>query len=352
MVLGILLSLWCCILPVYGVSTWAESAILVELESGRVLYEENPQEEKLIASITKLMTALVALESDVPLVQKVEITADSYGTEGSSLYLELGEEITLETLLYGLLLHSGNDAAVAIAVACGGSEEEFVAKMNEKAQELAMEQSHFANPHGLNAENHYSTAYDMALLARECLQNETLADIVATQSIRLENRSFTNKNKLLWNYEGCIGMKTGYTELAGRTLVSAAERDGMTLICVTLNDRNDWVDHSALFDYGFDTYTLEEVEIFAEIPHDTGIVPFVTAKMEQPFVYPVSEQESITWKLFREKELGSGLLGEHSGIWVVFYHGQDEICREPLVYAEEFQNIAPKKQSFWEKIFS
>lgn len=342
----------CCIVPSQAVSTWAESAILVELESGRVLFEENPQEEKLIASITKLMTAFVALESDIPLQQMVEITAESYGTEGSSLYLELGEEISLEALLYGLLLHSGNDAAVAIAVACAGSEAEFVEKMNAKAQELAMEQSHFANPHGLNAENHYSTAYDMALLGRACLQNETLAEMVSTQSIRIDNRSFTNKNKLLWNYEGCIGMKTGYTELAGRTLVSAAERDGMTLVCVTLNDRNDWVDHSALFDHGFASYDLVEWDISVEIPNDTGLLPFVTATMAEPFCYPVGDGEEITWELYNEPQWKKGVLGEESGVWVIFYCGETEIQRAPLLYAEEFDTIVPEKKSFWEKLFS
>lgn len=342
---------WCCILPVQGLSTWAESAILIEAESGRVLYEENAQEEKLIASITKLMTALVALESGVPLETMVEITAESYGTEGSSLYLELGEQVSLETLLYGLLLHSGNDAAMAIAVACEGSETDFVVKMNEKAQELAMEQSHFANPHGLNADNHYSTAYDMALLARACLENEILAEMVSTQSIRIESRVFTNKNKLLWNYEGCIGMKTGYTELAGRTLVTAAEREGMTLICVTLNDRNDWVDHSALFDYGFAQYSLMEVDLSVEIPLETSLLPFVTAQMAAPFVYPVAEEESITWKIFQESQQPYGSVGDETGLWVFLYQGDEELAQIPLVYAQEFHDIAPEKESFWEKLF-
>lgn len=343
------LLLSCCISSAQGLTTSADSAILMEFESGRVLYEENINEEKLIASITKLMTALVALESDVPLQEKIEITAESYAVEGSSLYLELGEKISLEALLYGLLLHSGNDAAVAISIACGGTEEAFVASMNEKAKELGMNQSHFSNPHGLNDTEHYSTAYDMALLARACLENEVLADMVATEKIQISNRSFTNKNKLLWNYEGCIGMKTGYTELAGRTLVSAAERDGMTLICVTLNDRNDWVDHSALFDYGFDTYEMVSfgAGITAEIPAQSSLVSFVTAEAQERFRYPLATGEQVSWEVWGDAQPIKE--GAASGVWGIFYQNQIEIFRLPLIYTEEKMDVVTEPEGFWDK---
>lgn len=222
-----------------------------------MLYEQNAHEERLIASITKLMTALVALESGHPLEEKVVIREEDTRTEGSSLYLRPGEELRLETLLYGLLLQSGNDAALAVARHCGGTVENFVAQMNLRAARLGMEHSRFANPSGLNAEGHCSTARDLALLARACLKNETLAAIAATRSVTLEGRSFVNHNKLLWRYEGCVGLKTGYTEKAGRTLVSAAEREGMTLIAVTLDDPDDWRDHAALFDWGFSNWKME-----------------------------------------------------------------------------------------------
>ena len=219
------------ILPTaHGMGTSAGSAILMEAESGRVLYEQDADRPRLIASVTKLMTALVALESGHPLEEKVVIREEDTRTEGSSLYLRPGEELRLETLLYGLLLQSGNDAALAVARHCGGTVENFVAQMNLRAARLGMEHSRFANPSGLNAEGHCSTARDLALLARACLKNETLAAIAATRSVTLEGRSFVNHNKLLWRYEGCVGLKTGYTEKAGRTLVSAAEREGMTLI--------------------------------------------------------------------------------------------------------------------------
>ena len=238
-------------------SVSAASAILVDAESGRVLYEKDAHTRRLIASTTKLMTALVALEQGPGLEEEVTIPPKAAGVEGSSLYLKAGERLKFETLLYGMLLHSGNDAAVAVAVLTAGSVEAFAAQMNQKARELGMTNSHFTNPTGLDEEGHYSTARDLALLARACLAQETLAKMAATPSIALEGRSFVNHNKLLWRYEGCVGLKTGYTQTAGRTLVSAARRNGMTLIAVTLDDPNDWADHAALFDYGFSTYHME-----------------------------------------------------------------------------------------------
>lgn len=254
-----LLSVIACVPGAGAVSTGAQAAILMDADSGRVLYEQNAHDQRLIASTTKLMTALVALESGVDLSREITVSPEWVGVEGSSIYLREGETLTLETLLYGMLLRSGNDAALAVAEVCAGTQEAFAQRMNEKARALGMEDSHFVNPSGLNDEAHYSTAYDMALLARACLENEILANMVSTKSIALGTRSFTNHNKLLWQYEGCIGLKTGYTEKAGRTLVSAAQRDGMTLICVTLSDPDDWADHTALFDWGFSTYHLQTV---------------------------------------------------------------------------------------------
>ena len=263
----------------------AASAVLMDADSGRVLYSRCADEPRLIASITKLMTALTALESGHDLSERVTIRPEWTGIEGSSLYLKAGEELSFETLLYGLLLRSGNDAAHAVAGYCTGDIDSFVASMNEKAQTIGMENSHFANPSGLNADDHYSTARDMAKLARVCLQNDTLRKIVSTRTITLENRIFTNHNKLLWQYEGCIGMKTGYTDRAGRTLVSAAERDGMTLICVTLNAPNDWNDHKALFDYGFDTYErrclVKKGEFLCRIPIQGSLVPFSAVRSQE-----------------------------------------------------------------------
>ncbi len=239
-----------------GPSTSAASAILVDAGSGRVLYEKDAHTRRGIASTTKLMTALVAAESVTDLNAPVEILREDTLAEGSSMYLRAGETVTVEALLYGLLLQSGNDAALALARFCAGSVAAFVALMNEKAQALGMADTHFANPNGLDAEGHYSTAADMAILAAACMDNELVAKTAACGTASVGGRTFVNHNKLLRLYPGCVGMKTGYTSASGRTLVSAARRDGQLLLCVTLNDPDDWRDHAALFDYGFETYPL------------------------------------------------------------------------------------------------
>lgn len=279
----------------------AQCAILVDGESGRVLFERNAHDERAIASITKLMTALVAVEYAVPPEEEITILPEWTGMEGSSIYLRAGEIVTFETLLYGLLLNSGNDAAVAVAAYCASSVEAFVERMNGRAAQLGMEHTHFTNPNGLSQEGHYSTAYDMALLARACCKNETVAKIAATKSITLGTRTFTNHNKLLWRYEGCTGMKTGYTEAAGRTLVSSARRGGQTLIAVTLNAPNDWADHAALFDYGFSTYTQQTLcvagKTLGRIPVTGSLVPFAAAVTARDVYYPLTAWEEVSAKL-------------------------------------------------------
>ncbi len=275
--------------------TTATSAILVDYDSGRILLEQNADERRLIASITKLMTALVAVESHPDLSQVVEIQPEWTGAEGSSLYLKAGEVWSLETLLYGLLLHSGNDAAIAIAGYCAGSEERFVDWMNRRAQDLGMRNTRFQNPNGLNHEEHYSTAADMAKLAAACLKNEALAGMVATKSVSVEGRTFQNHNKLLWQYEGCVGLKTGYTQMAGRTLVSAARREGQTLIVVTLNDPDDWKDHKALYDYGFALYPkhsfYQEGQTLTILPVEGSLLRSVAVCVKDEVSYPLTEAE-------------------------------------------------------------
>ena len=226
---------------VYAVSTSATASILVDVDSGRVLYEHNADRQMLIASTTKILTALVAIREG-NLSDTVKVSREAAYTEGSSMYLKEGEQLTLETLLYGLMLCSGNDAAVAVAQHVGGSTEAFVAMMNETARELGMSNSSFANPNGLDAETHFSTARDMAVLACAAMNNETLVRIVSTKSVTIGGRTMTNHNKLLSYQEGCLGLKTGFTKAAGRTLVSCAERNGQRLVAVTLQDGNDWAD--------------------------------------------------------------------------------------------------------------
>lgn len=176
------------------------------------------------------------------------------GIEGSSLYLKKGETIRVETLLYGMLLHSGNDAATALAIVCSGSVEKFVSEMNERAKELGLCATHFANPSGLDSEENYSTARDLATLGAAAMQNPIFSEAVSAKSAQMDGRSFVNHNRLLWQYPGALGIKTGYTKAAGRILVSCAEKNGRMLIAVTVRDANDWADHAALLDGGFSQY--------------------------------------------------------------------------------------------------
>ena len=274
-----------------ALSVQASSSILMDAESGRVLFGKGIHDRRLIASITKLMTALIAAEYCKDPDEEILIRQEWTGAEGSSIYLQPGEKVTFRELLYGALLNSGNDAAVSLACWVAGDEAAFAVLMNEKAVSLGMNNSSFANASGLNHESHYSTAYDMALLTRACLKNPLVAEACATRSITIGTRTFVNHNKLLYLYKDCIGMKTGYTELAGRTLISAAKRNGQTLICVTLNDGDDWNDHKKLLDYGFEVYpqqTLaEQGEFFACRPVRDSLVPRVEVAAAKRFCYPL-----------------------------------------------------------------
>ncbi len=281
----------------YAASDRAAGAVLMDAESGRVLYGHDAHKPRLIASTTKLMTAPVAVERAGDLDETVTVKGEWLGSEGSSIYLKAGEEITLRGLLYGLLLQSGNDAAMVIACHTAGSVEEFVELMNRRAAELGMKDSSFANPSGLDHENHYSTPYDMALLARACLDNSTVAELCATKSITVGTRTFVNHNKLLWRCEGCVGMKTGFTEKAGRTLVSAAVRDGQTLICVTLNDGDDWNDHRKLLDYGFRTYPRQTLcragEVLGAVAVEGSLIPTMPVAAKGELGYPLKAGEQL-----------------------------------------------------------
>ncbi len=244
------LCLLLCMLPAVAeaVEVSATAAVLLDADTGQVLYEKNGDEQMLIASTTKIMTALVVLEQ-AGLDDTVTVTRD-HMAEGSSMYLKPGETVRVEELLYGLLLCSGNDAALALT-ACAGGPEPFVALMNEKAAALGMTRTSFANPNGLDAEGHYSTARDMAVLAAAAMEEPTFRRICSSRSVTIGQRTMENHNRLLRQVEGCIGLKTGYTKAAGRTLVSCAERGGCRLIAVTLRDSDDWADHAALYEYGF-----------------------------------------------------------------------------------------------------
>ena len=232
----------------------ATAVILMEASTGQILYEKNANAPLPMASTTKIMTCLVVLEHCDP-NEVITVPTDAVGVEGSSAYLRHGEQISIIDLLYCLMLRSANDAASALAIHTAGSIEEFARLMNEKAQKLGLENSHFTNPHGLDHEEHYASAADLAKLTAHALENESFCRIVSTKSYLAgsgENqRALTNHNRLLYSLEGCIGVKTGYTIRSGRCLVSACKREDTTLICVTINCRADWQSHKDLYSYGF-----------------------------------------------------------------------------------------------------
>nr|WP_246427518.1 D-alanyl-D-alanine carboxypeptidase family protein [Paenibacillus phyllosphaerae] len=243
-----------------SIYTNAQATSLIDVESGRILYSEDGDKPMLIASLTKIMTAIVAIEHG-KLADMVKTSKRAAGKEGSSIYLKLGEQMSLKDMLYGLMLRSGNDAATAIAEHVGGSEEGFVYLMNEKAKELGLTNSHFMNPSGLDAKGHYSSANDLAKLTAYAMHNPVFKEIVKTPGKRVEGRDYqwVNKNKMLRMYDGADGVKTGYTKAALRCLVSSATRNDQQLAAVTLSDRSDWADHAKLFDWGFANFPLTEL---------------------------------------------------------------------------------------------
>jgi D-alanyl-D-alanine carboxypeptidase len=280
------------------IATNAEAAALIDVESGRLLYSHNGDKRMRIASLTKIMTAIVAIENG-DLSDIVRTSRRAAGKEGSSIYLRVGEEMSLHHLLYGLMLRSGNDAAVAIAEHVGGSEEGFVWLMNEKARELGLANTHFMNPHGLDHDDHYSSANDLAKLTAYALRNPVFREIVKTRVKKVPNPNadwdyvWTNKNKMLAMYEGADGVKTGYTKLAHRCLVSSATRNGQQLAAVTLNDGDDWTDHQRLLDWGFEHYPLRTI-----VEEGRKIAGYHLAA-GSAFRYPLAEgeRERITTRL-------------------------------------------------------
>ena len=250
--------------PALSAAVSARSAVLIDASSGAVLFEKNSSERLPMASTTKIMTALVILEK-MQLDEVVSVPKEATLVEGSSIYLRENEEITVETLLYGLLLESGNDAAHTLAVACSGSIEAFANEMNKKATGLGLQNTCFKNPHGLTAEGHYTTAYELARITAEAMKNPVFCKIVSTQKMLAPSldgeltRLFLNHNKLLKYYDGAVGVKTGYTEAAGRCLVSAAEKTGFRFIAVTLNDRDDWDDHCNMLNFAFENFKTIEI---------------------------------------------------------------------------------------------
>lgn len=332
----------------------AEACVLMDADSGSVIYEKNPDSRMLIASTTKIMTALVAIEN-CSLDDTVEIKREWAATEGSSMGLMPGETCSVRELLYGLLLASGNDAGVAIACHTAGSVEAFAELMNKKAAELGMKDSHFTNPHGLDHAEHYSTARDMAVLAAAAMKDPELALIASTREVRLSpSRYFSNHNKLLWLCEGCIGLKTGYTSKAGRTLVSVCEREGTRLVCVTLRDGNDWDDHARLYDWGFENYETRTVantaDVLYTLPLVSGTTPEVRVRAGADLRLFMRKDAELSFSPSLPQFAYAGLKkGEQIG-WLNVYVDGKSAAKLALVCADDAAVDESVPLNFWERV--
>lgn len=296
-------------LKVWAIDTSARCAILMDQDSNRILYAKNIHEVRSVASISKIMTALIAIESG-KLDEIVEINEEVLRAYGSAIYIKVGERLTLRDLVYGLMLRSGNDAAIAIAVYVGGDINSFVEMMNKKAKEIGMKNTIFNNPSGLDEEKgNMSTAYDMAILTSYAMHNSDFKTIVGTKKYNLKTNmntySWTNKNKLLFSYEYATGGKTGYTDIAKRTLVTTASKDNLNLVVVTLNDGNDFEDHKDLHQYGFDNYKSYTILSKGNINiYDETYYQNEQLYVNNEFKYPLldSEKDNITLKFELEKK--------------------------------------------------
>lgn len=338
--------------PISGLELSAHSAILMDSDTGQVLYEKNADEKSLIASTTKIMTALVVLEQGV-LTDVVEIPQEAVGIEGSSMYLKSGEQLTVEDLLHGLMLSSGNDAAVALALHISGSIPDFALLMNEKATELQMTGAHFANPNGLDSEENYASARDLGLLGAAALKNPDFCRIVSTKSYQCSGHSMVNHNKLLWQYQGAVGIKTGFTKKAGRILVGAAQRNGRTLVSVTINAPNDWSDHSKMLDYGFEQYQpmtlLEEGTPLGALPVISGQQETVTLVSGGSITAWCRPEEVSQVKLYLPQFLYAPVESETEVGSAQVFLGEKSLGTVAVLTAEpvEQQEIQPK---LWDRL--
>lgn len=280
----------------------SKASVVIESSTKRVLYENNKDAQLAMASTTKIMTALITLEHCSNLEENVNIDNRAVGIEGTSIYLKKGETLTVKELLYGLMLASGNDASMALAYHVGkGNLNTFVELMNKKVEELNLTNTSFANPHGLDAENHYTSAYDLAIITSEAMKNKVFKDIVSTPFMQITghkdvgNRFLRNKQRLLKTLNGCTGVKSGFTDNAGRCLVTSCERDGMELICVVLNCKNMFEESEKLINDAFVEYKMTEIlepyNYITDVKVNEGTVERIKVFLMKGFKYPLKEEE-------------------------------------------------------------
>jgi D-alanyl-D-alanine carboxypeptidase len=353
-------SLFCCALSTnaYAVienapGTGARSAILYEANSETVLYESNANQKLPIASITKIMTAYVVLES-CDLDETVQIKKEWTLIEGSSSGIREGQCCTVRQLLYALLLASGNDAAAALASHAAGGVAEFAELMNRKAEELGMTNSSFKNPHGLDEHGHYSTAADMAKLTAAAMRNKDFALIVSTKDAKIGDLEFTNHNKMLWNYPDTVGVKTGYTSSAGRTLVTCCKKNDMILICVTLNDSDDWDDHAGMYDWAAAHYRMKTAlcagETLAELKVISGVSDTVRVCGNEDLSFLLEKDDELRVSLNLPKFIYAGVVkGNKAGTADILINGVKHRTVD-LYFAQTVTLDMRVPLTFWEKL--
>lgn len=324
----------------------AQGAVVLDADTGAVRFAHHAQEVLPMASTTKIMTALCAIEQgDLDRVYTVK--PEYTRAEGSSMYLKPGEKLTIRDTLYGLMLMSGNDAALAIAGEYGG-QEQFVQKMNDKAKELGLSNTHFENPNGLDGETHHTTALELAELTAAALKHRDFREIVGTWSTSRAGRVMTNHNKMLKLYDGAIGVKTGFTKKCGRCLVSAAERNGRTLIAVTLNDPDDWKDHEEMLDAAFAQYEPvvlhESGEVVGEVPVEGGTEQKASLRADRTievWLAPEEREQIKTTYRGRRFVYAPAVQGDYYG--EIVYHLGDQVLKtDTLIYDRDIEQLPPK----------
>lgn len=344
-----------CSSGIFALDVSAQSAVVIEATTGKVLYAKNENEKRSMASTTKIMTSLLVAESGLMNGEITVTAAMLKGVEGTNIGLKTGDRVSVETLVYGMLLESGNDAANVAACAVSGSIQGFVGLMNAKAKELGMNSTSFETPSGLDGEAHYSTAYDMAVLGAYAIKNPTVKAVCSTKSYTADygtpsvRHTFSNHNRLLSSYEGAIGLKTGFTKKSGRCLVSVAQRGGVTLVAVTLNAPNDWQDHKKMLDYGFSC--VSGVNIECDLCYNVSVVSSEEKTVEAVAAYGAcvpsccdvnSLEKKVTLKRFEYAPIEKGdVLG-----CVSFVSDGVTVCQIPLVAKNDvFCNVAEQKPS-------
>ena len=339
------------LLPIKAEALSARRAEALDALTGQALFSRRAEEQALIASTTKIMTALVVCEQ-CNVLSRYRIPKEAVGIEGSSMYLKEGEVLTVQELLYGLMLSSGNDAAVALACFCGGNPSDFVELMNDKARALGLKNTHFANPNGLDAPDHHSSAQDLAILAAYAMENPIFAKTVSTKTIQVGGRYLRNHNKLLWQGEGAEGVKTGDTNAAGRALVSSASREGRRIVAVTLDAPDDWNDHRKLLEEGFTRYTVHRLFTAGD---QVGAVPVVGGGGEVPllcaedFDFALAPEDRPQVVLAGQRFVYAPVEeGGEAGIAYVMLNGK-AVGKLPLIYGDTIEQMEPTKH-WWNKI--